>query len=358
MVALAPDTTRMRPGSSQVKGFLLSGRFIRLLGVGLFVIILAKLDIAAIVSMTARAHSAYLLCAVGLFPVFIGLKALRWQYLMKMQGIHYRLKDSLLAYFSGIYLGVITPGRFGEFLKAVYVSNERKIGLARSVSSVVFDRLMDLFVLAAVACLGMVVFSGSPTLVSLSVLTVSMVMAAAALAFSHRIGSWLITACDDVLISPEMAERVRGHLGDFYEGIRELRQSQLVVPLLLSLAGIGTFYSLCYIIAVSLSINISPLYLACCISIASIASLLPISISGIGIRDLILIGLFGSIGLSAETALSFSVTFLLYFTGSSALFGFLAWLIKPLEFRDSYGGSQVNVRSTCAQNSAPGESAP
>ena len=323
----------MAPGFPQVKRTLLSRWVLRLAGVGLFALILANLDVPGIVSTIARLQPIYVMYATILFPLLIILKALRWQSLMGMQGIQYGFMDSLLAYFAGLYLGVVTPGRLGELLRAVYVRNEKGVRLARSISSVLVDRLMDLLVLGVTAFAGLFVFARSGTFVTLGLASTGMFAAASAPILSERMGSLILTLCRRLLIFRETAERLRPHFGEFYEGIRMLHTLQIAVPLALSVAGIGTFYGLCYLLALSLNIAISPFYLACSMSIANFASLVPLSISGIGTRDLVLIGLFGSVGLSAETAVAFSLIFLLYFTGLSALLGLLAWLIKPLGFR-------------------------
>jgi hypothetical protein len=57
---------------------------------------------------------------------------------------------------------------------------------------------------------------------------------------------------------------------------------------------------------------------------------LPISISGIGTRDAVIITYLGSLGIPAEGALGFSLLISLMFYTGGGLMGFAAWWLKPL----------------------------
>jgi len=58
--------------------------------------------------------------------------------------------------------------------------------------------------------------------------------------------------------------------------------------------------------------------------------LLPISISGIGTRDAVIIAYLGSLGITAEGAFGFSLLITLMFYTSGGLMGLAAWWLKPL----------------------------
>ena len=56
--------------------------------------------------------------------------------------IKYSLKDSFLMYCSGLYLGVVTPGRMGEIAKALYLKKDG-YSMGKSLVGAVLDRLAD-----------------------------------------------------------------------------------------------------------------------------------------------------------------------------------------------------------------------
>ena len=65
-------------------------------------------------------------------------------------------------------------------------------------------------------------------------------------------------------------------------------------------------------------------------AISSLISMVPISISGLGTRDAVLIYLFSLLGLKAELAVSYALIFFLAFFVCSGLMGIVALWIKPV----------------------------
>ena len=100
------------------------------------------------------------------------------------------------------------------------------------------------------------------------------------------------------------------------------------------------YFTLMYLLSQLLEINISFLAVVACVSISLAVSLLPISIAGLGTRDITLVALFSTLGLSSEAAIAFStLLLLLYFVNS--LICFPAWLVHPLRMRTHTGGSST-----------------
>ena len=46
-----------------------------------------------------------------------------------------------LIYMSSLYIGFLTPGELGEFVKVLYLTNDKKISIGAGFSSVLTDRL-------------------------------------------------------------------------------------------------------------------------------------------------------------------------------------------------------------------------
>jgi uncharacterized membrane protein YbhN (UPF0104 family) len=86
-----------------------------------------------------------------------------------------------------------------------------------------------------------------------------------------------------------------------------------------------------WLLALALDLPLGMVYLAVCLSVAGVAALLPISFSGLGTRDAILILLFAPLGLAAEEAVAFSTLFFLTFYVGGGALGAIAWQVKPLE---------------------------
>jgi len=84
-----------------------------------------------------------------------------------------------------------------------------------------------------------------------------------------------------------------------------------------------------YLLAVGVNIDIPYYYLIACIAIASIVSIIPISISGIGTRDTTLVFLFSLLGKNREAAVSLSLLMLLMMA-INGLIGYFVWIKYPI----------------------------
>jgi hypothetical protein len=101
----------------------------------------------------------------------------------------------------------------------------------------------------------------------------------------------------------------------------------------LTLLAYAIFFGQARLLAVALDLEVGIVYLAVCLSVAGVITLLPISFSGLGTRDAILIALFAPLGLAAEQAVAFSTLFFLTFYVGGGIIGAVAWQLKPLAER-------------------------
>src|SRR5688500_2026033 len=120
----------------------------RLVGPALLVVVLLRLpDPAAILRALAAADAWPLALAVALNPVHLQLHVPRWEVLLRTRGIHYPMGRAWGAYLSSAYVGMPTPGRVGDVLRAQYLRHDRGVPYSEGFASVVMDRLCDLYVL-------------------------------------------------------------------------------------------------------------------------------------------------------------------------------------------------------------------
>ena len=135
------------------KGFLTN--FVRLLGLLLFVYLLVQLEPSKIYNILLRVNIWQVLLAVFLVLFLIALKTFRWLIVLDAQGIRYGFTPAYLAYFASMMVGFLTPGRIGEFSKAIYVAREIGVSSGRAFSGVLADRLFDLFIVIVISVIAM-----------------------------------------------------------------------------------------------------------------------------------------------------------------------------------------------------------
>lgn len=66
-------------------------------------------------------------------------------------------------------------------------------------------------------------------------------------------------------------------------------------------------------------------------ALGSLVTLLPISISGLGTREVAIVGYLGTAGMPAEIALGFSLLVFATFYIAGGLMGAVAWWMKPVQ---------------------------
>jgi uncharacterized protein (TIRG00374 family) len=150
---------------------------------------------------------------------------------------------------------------------------------------------------------------------------------------SERLAAWGIMVFGHLPVVRGYQDRASKAISRFQNGLRPLLSPRLVVPLLLTVLAYTVFFTQAWLLGQALTLDIGIAYLAMCLSVAGVITLLPISFSGLGTRDAMLIVLFAPLGLVAEQAVAYSTLFFLTFYVGGGILGAIAWQIKPLAER-------------------------
>jgi uncharacterized protein (TIRG00374 family) len=312
----------------------LARQLLRLLGPLLFLLILARINVGRTIETLGAARLSLLCASLALYPLLLLLKAWRWRLLLRQQAAEYALNSAFLAYNSSLAIGYVTPGRLGEFVKALYLRNDLGLTAGYAFSSVILDRLLDLYALIIGALAGMAVFALPQPLVSLAIPVLAVIGLAPLLVLIPPVSlrtTAVVTTAARYVVPIAYQKDVSQSLADFQNGMDKLLGIKLIAPVSFTVIAYVVFYSQSYLIAASLGLPISYGFAAFCVSVAGLMALLPISISGLGVRDLTFILILGTAGLAPETAVSYSLLFLLVFNVFGGLIGALAWSLKPLQ---------------------------
>lgn len=296
---------------------------LNLLGLVLLValIILFKIDLGQTLSYLARANLIDLIVAILLFVPFLASKAWRWQVILRDLDISISFSEALKLYALGLGAGMITPGQIGDAVKVAYF---RERGLGRATLSVVLDRLWDLLMLLLLATSGAFVFwnelQGEWLAVG-ALLVGTLILLAFAL--NPRAQHYVITRLAKGLNLAETPV-------DNFQAL-ELSGSQIARQSLLTLLATAVVYLRLYLLAHALDVQLGVIPFVATMSIASVATLIPISISGVGTRDAALLLIAPVIGITREQALGLSVLILLL----SVINGLVGYLVFSFAKSDS-----------------------
>jgi uncharacterized protein (TIRG00374 family) len=305
------------------------------IGIVLFLLVfrLWKISLAETLDMLRKADWRLLLSALLAFVVMVYLKGVRWSYLLRMQGASYSVWNCFLIYMATLYLGNLTPGRAGDFAKIFYLNQDLKFSTGTSMTSVLVDRVFDLYLLLILGGMGILVYPmpADPASVRM-VLTVKVffgiLVALSLLAFNRRIGEVLLKAAFQRLLKQEHRDKTDKLFEDFHKGMAVFYSPALLVPVFLSFVSYVFFFGGCYLIALSIGLPISLFYLSFCVSVVNIVSLL--TFLGMGTREAALIFLFALISFTKEQAMTYSLLLLFVGVIVFSLLGLFCFLLKPI----------------------------
>jgi glycosyltransferase 2 family protein len=306
--------------------------YLKIIGFLILAYIFYKIDFSGVVEILTGARIVYIIAAISLALPTILIKSWRWKYLLKMQGVNYSLKNAFTSYLSSGFLGTITPGKVGEFSKVFFLREDEGVNIGKAFSSVLTDRFIDLIVLLTFSFVGVFYFSLALDKIVLASFFLILFSLAIAIVFtSKRLRNKLFHLINSWLPFKKYVKQPEIHFNNFFDALNDFKSIKILIPITVSFAANLIFYFSVYLIALSLRIQISYFNVMLCISIVSVISLIPVSISGIGTRDVTLVVLFPIIGLSKESAIGFSLVFLLVLHVCNAIFGGIAWWRKPLK---------------------------
>ncbi len=304
--------------------------WIRLIGLLLLGVLFWQLDIPVLIQVFKRTDKGLLVMAIMLNLPAVLCKSLRWQGLMYSQQIHYPVKKAFLAYFGSIFIGFLTPGRLGEFVKAIHVNQDCQVPLEQAFSSVLADRLFDLYLLLFVG--GMALLSISPDNVALAgLIGLLLFLTLPLILFLHKTTfSYLQhTAVKFGTVGQKMLGS-GGWLTEMRGGLKQVTWGWMGIAVCLTLLAYIIFFSQGYLLALALNLQAGFVLISFAVALGSLVTLLPISISGLGTRETAIVVYLGTAAIPAEEAVVFSLCVFFTFYIGSGLIGAIAWLIKPV----------------------------
>jgi uncharacterized protein (TIRG00374 family) len=243
------------------------------------------------------------LVGLGILIMVYLLKAFRWNTLNKSFGIPSSLKEALVYYLAAGFLSVITPGRLGEFAKIYFVQGNKKVDVATATSSVLLDRIWDVFVLTGIGG------------ISLAWLMVDRISAASILVIVIVfLFSLALLLMPSILFRPLIRlsgkwKRLQKALERIYFLWFNYRHQKMLLAFAISLLAFILLAFIPFLFSAGTAYEVPYLAGVSSVSISNLLSFLPITIAGFGTRELIFSEVWSGIGHPGEIAISISLAY-------------------------------------------------
>ncbi len=296
------------------------------ISLGLLAFLLAKVGVWETWESLQGANMGYLLAVLLLYLFSIVLRSYRWRIFLNAQGVQASLPKLTSLYLIGVFFNLVLPTGFGGDVVRVYEISQYGSRTASSITTVFMDRLSGFLALFAMATAALA-FSYRIVPPEVGVTIIAIFLAAlvgTGALFSRPL--WRRLKGLPLLSSLAQKERVK----ELYLSAQIYSLAPFVQALSLSLAFNILLMIMNYLAALSFGVEITFWYFLLFIPIISFLLVLPISLSGLGVREGAYIYLFSQAGVPPSLALAISLS-IYAVTVATGLIGALIYAVEGYE---------------------------
>ena len=288
-----------------------------LASVGLLGVAVWLVDPAAVVGHLAGLAMWAVAFAIALHAVIVGLIGWRWHGVVALHATGFGLWRATTVSFAGALFNQLLPTSVGGDVVRAWLARDSGLATGDAVASVVVDRVVGLVSLVAFVGAMVLVFGSRWEAPAVSALFLTLVPAAAA---------GCVVLCWPRL--PGALGRWRGRLGGdrLARDLRALWGRPRLLTWLAALAVAGHVIAgvIGYALAVGAGLDLSLTDCLLVFPAMVLATMVPVSVAGWGVREGAAVGLLGLVGVAPAAAVALSIAF-----GATQLVaavpGVLAW---------------------------------
>lgn len=316
-----------KSGKDRIKTLL------KFFGPALFLVLLLRVvDTRAVADLLKTARLDMILASGVLFLALLAVLAARWLFICRQlkMGCSYRTLFEIS--YAAWFLGSLPLSGTSALAKIIYLKDSGESATKAAVS-VVFDKLADMGSLVLFALFGGLYLPTGLINSGLSWFLWSVAALAATVCICLGSQSWnSVRRVSDRYLGRRLQKLGNGlesNLAEFWAGL----SPKLVATHFILAIVIGLLRStVLYILALSIGIQVSFLLILACRAFIGIVNIVPVSISGLGTRDSVLLLVLPLAGVSLEPALTLGFLAFLW-TVITKLSGAIFWVKRPLPFR-------------------------
>jgi uncharacterized protein (TIRG00374 family) len=264
---------------------------------GLLAIVAATIDWDALSEAIANASWGWFVACLAMIWIGFVLGAVRWRLLLAAASVAARMRLALRAYVCGAFANSLLPTGFGGDAVRAWLVAHSGAPLARSLTSVLVDRATALGCGLLLAWIAVAAAPGEVPGAHAGLLAVCSGAALAGFVLialaARRSGLGRFVPASLRPYAAEVAATLRGYLRD-----RRLAAEVLGLGLAFQASAVAAIWAL----AQMLDLEVGAAPLAVVTPLVLIATALPISIAGFGVREGSFVALLGDLGVSAGEA--------------------------------------------------------
>jgi uncharacterized protein (TIRG00374 family) len=296
--------------------------------VGLLWALFSIYDVEAAFRRIAAIDPLWIIAAFAAFAAAVFIAAARWQMVLRALGVNVSVISLNVLLVIAVFFNQTLPSNLGGDAMRVWRLFRRGAGLQRAIGSVLLDHVVSLVGLALLVLIALPwavsLIADKAIVAALVLMVVAILTGLGVLLLLDRVAPFMTRLLPAWLLPARLLDVVMQLSADARTVFLRRR---VVGPLLLlaigaHLVAVVMMAALAY--GLGMGVNFGAFMVL--VPPAVLASLVPLSFAGWGVREGAMVALLGSIGIVPEEALALSVAFgVLYLIGS--LPGGILWLV-------------------------------
>ncbi len=308
-------------------------KFLPLIGIAIFVYLIYSLGFEDIIDAILSIPPVYILLASLLTIPLMLIRNYTWQIIQREQKIKIGFLASLKILFMSYFYCVITPAYVGILMKVPYMKERTGEPYGKLFVNATIDSLAHSVSLYVMMFVGSLLIIGTiPNLFYISGVWI-LVLAIILLYFIKKErGEKLFLLLVKYFVPGKIKSHLNNFIGTFYTDFPKIKK--LIITFILGAFTWVLAFSQGYLIVLALGLSIPYISFLILFPIVNVASFIPITIAGLGTRELTSIFLFSTLfSVAGEKIFVFTIAGFLI---SDILPGFIGFILSLTESRKKF----------------------
>ena len=288
----------------------------------LFIVLFVKINPSEIIGILFSLHLSYFVIAIFFVPILYLIRTYKWSILLDSIKIKTPFVNLFKVLIIGVFYGLVTPGKVGEIVRAYYLDEKKSV----TIPTILMEKIIDIFILVILSILTVILFftDYSAFWYILIILILSLILAILLLTNKKII----------LLLSKPFKieeENIDIYIDIFSKLIKD--KGAMSKATILTICYYLTAYILAFFLLLSLDVNT---WVVTTLPLIVLMGNIPITISGLGLRESIATICFMLLGEKGAYGFSFSILLFFTITLLPGIFGYF-FVISARNNEDSRG---------------------
>lgn len=278
----------------------------------LFIIVFTKINPTDLAEILISLNSFYFFIALVLVPSLYIIRTYRWNLLLESISIHKPFNDLFKIIVIGVFYGLLTPGKIGEFGRAYHL-NEAKSTI---IPTILIEKIIDILVLVLLSGLTLTFFFSEHSTLVITVIFLGVMTAIGTILLTNR--RFICFFMKLIKVPTESIERFSETCLGLLKN-KDITSKALFYTL--------NYYVINYLIGVFILLSLGVDWIAVItLPIILLLGNIPITFSGLGLRESVATLTFILLGFGGVQGFSFSLLLFVMITLLPGIIGYMLTL--------------------------------